>query len=79
MWLTPSGSAPIHLVVVRHTAVGWTSKAARMMLESLTWIVVVNGLVQLASLIVIVIATVRNHREIVRMMRTVSRCAPMNE
>jgi len=43
-----------------------------MTLESLTWIVVVNGLVQLAGLLVIVTVSVRNHREIVRMMRGVA-------
>ena len=43
-----------------------------MTLEGLTWIVVVNGLVQLAGLIVIVVVSVRNHREIVRMTRGVA-------
>ncbi len=43
-----------------------------MTLESLKWIVVVNGLVQLAGLLVIVTVSVRNHREIVRMMRGVA-------
>ena len=40
-----------------------------MSLENLTWIVIANGLVQLAGLIAIVRYLVRNHREIVRMIR----------
>ena len=48
--------------------VGSRAKAARMTLEGLTWIVVVNGLVQLAGFIVMI----RNHREIVRMTRGVA-------
>ena len=43
-----------------------------MTLESLTWIVVTNGLVQLAGLIVLVryhIAIIRDHREMVRLIR----------
>jgi len=39
-----------------------------MTLEGLTWIVVVNGLVQLAGFIVMI----QNHREIVRMTRGVA-------
>ncbi len=39
-----------------------------MTLEGLTWIVVMNGLVQLAGLVVMI----RNHREIVRMSRGVA-------
>jgi hypothetical protein len=39
-----------------------------MTLEGLTWIVLVNGLVQLAGFMVMV----RNHREIVRMTRSVA-------
>jgi hypothetical protein len=43
-----------------------------MLLENLTWIVIANGLVQLAGLIVIVryhIVSLREHREIVRLIR----------
>jgi hypothetical protein len=42
------------------------------MLEGLTWIVVANGLVQLAGLIVIIryhIVSLREHREIMRLIR----------
>ena len=48
--------------------VGSKAKAACMTLEGLTWIVVVNGLVQLAGFIVMI----QNHREIVRMTRGVA-------
>jgi hypothetical protein len=40
-----------------------------MMLEGLSWIVIANGLVQLAGLIIMLMIMVRNHREIVRMTR----------
>jgi hypothetical protein len=40
-----------------------------MTLEGLTWIVVVNGLVQLAGLMVGVVVLIRNHRQIMRMAR----------
>ena len=38
-----------------------------MTLEGLAWIVIVNGLVQLAGLIVMLVMMIRGHREIVRM------------
>jgi hypothetical protein len=41
------------------------SEGTRMTLEGLSWIVIANGLVQLAGLILMI----RNHREIVRMTR----------
>ncbi len=40
-----------------------------MTLEGLSWIVITNGLVQLAALILGLILMIRNHREIVRMTR----------
>jgi hypothetical protein len=40
-----------------------------MTLEGLSWIVITNGLVQLAGLILGLILMIRNHREIVRMTR----------
>ncbi len=43
-----------------------------MTLESLTWIVVANGLVQLAGLVVIVTVITRDHRETARMVRAVA-------
>jgi len=41
-------------------------------LDGLSWIVIANGLVQLAGLVVIVVLGVRGHRELVRMVRSVA-------
>jgi len=43
-----------------------------MTLEGLTWIVVVNGLVQLAGLVLLGVLLVRGQREIARMTRAVA-------
>jgi hypothetical protein len=40
--------------------------------EGLTWIVVVNGVVQLAGLILLAFVLVRGHREIARITRAVA-------
>lgn len=41
----------------------------RMTLDGLSWIVIANGLAQLAGLITMMIMMIRNHREMVRMTR----------
>lgn len=43
-----------------------------MTLEGLTWIVVVNGVVQLAGLVILGVYLHRGHREILRMTRAVA-------
>jgi hypothetical protein len=43
-----------------------------MTLEGLSWIVIANGLVQLAGLVVIIAIGVRGHRELVRLSRGIA-------
>jgi hypothetical protein len=43
-----------------------------MIVDSLSWIVIVNGLVQLSGLLLLGIFLVRGHREVVRMSRAVA-------
>jgi hypothetical protein len=43
-----------------------------MTLDNLGWIVIVNGLVQLAGLILLGVVLVRGHRDVVRMSRAVA-------
>jgi hypothetical protein len=41
-------------------------------MENLSWIVVVNGLVQLSGLLLLGVFLVRGHREMIRMTRAVA-------
>ena len=43
-----------------------------MTLEGLSWIVIANGLVQLAGLVVILVVGVRGHQELVRLSRAIA-------
>lgn len=43
-----------------------------MTLEGLTWIVVVNGLVQIAGLVLLGVFLIRSQRELVRLVRAVA-------
>jgi hypothetical protein len=43
-----------------------------MTLDGLSWIVIVNGVVQLSGLLLLGVVLVRGHREVVRMSRAVA-------
>ena len=46
--------------------------ATHMTFEGLTWIMVVNGLIQLSGLVVMITLMIKGHREMTRMTRAVA-------